>query len=56
MEKEMNSQRCSRVVLVDSTRTAQGHTVIKFSIDAEHAITTIFKRSDWDDNTYNWRP
>lgn len=56
MEKEMKSPRCSRVVLVDSTRTAQGHTVFKFSIDAGHTITGFVERSEGDDNTVTWRP
>lgn len=55
MEKEMKSPRCSRVVLVDSTRTAQGHTVFKFSIDAEHAITGFIERTEGD-NYVIWRP
>lgn len=55
MEKEMKSPRCSRAVLVDSTRTAQGHTVFKFSIDAEHAITGFIERTKGD-NYMIWRP
>lgn len=55
MEKEMKSPRCSRVVLVDSTRTAQGHTVFKFSIDAEQAITGFIERTEGD-NYMIWRP
>ena len=55
MEKEMKSPRCSRVVLVDSTRTAQGHTVFKFSIDAEHAITGFIAKTEGD-NYMIWRP
>lgn len=55
MEKEMKSPRCSRVVLVDSTRTAQGHTVFKFSIDAEHAITGFIEKTEGD-NYMIWRP
>lgn len=55
MEKEMKSPRCSRVVLVDSTRTAQGHTVFKFSIDAEHAITGFIERTEGN-NYVIWRP
>lgn len=54
MEKEMKSPRCSRVVLVDSTRTAQGHTVFKFSIDAEHAITGFIEKTEGD-NYMIWR-
>lgn len=55
MEKEMKSPRCSRVVLVDSIRTAQGHTVFKFSIDAEHAITGFIEKTEGD-NYMIWRP
>ena len=55
MEKEMKSPHCSRVVLVDSTRTAQGHTVLKFSIDAEHAITGFIEKTEGD-NYMIWRP
>lgn len=55
MEKEMKSPRCSRVVLGDSTRTAQGHTVFKFSIDAEHAITGFIEKTEGD-NYMIWRP
>lgn len=55
MEKEIKSPRCSRVVLVDSTRTAQGHTVFKFSIDAEHAITGFIEKTEGD-NYMIWRP
>ena len=55
MEKEMKSPRCSRVVLVDSTRTAQGHTVFKFSIDADHAITGFIEKTEGD-NYMIWRP
>lgn len=55
MEKEMKSPRCSRVVLVDSTRTAQAHTVFKFSIDAKHAITGFIERTEGD-NYVIWRP
>ena len=55
MEKEMKSPRWSRVVLVDSTRTAQGHTVFKFSIDAEHAITGFIEKTEGD-NYMIWRP
>lgn len=55
MKKEMKSPRCSRVVLVDSTRTAQGHTVFKFSIDAEHAITGFIEKTEGD-NYMIWRP
>ena len=55
MEKELKSPRCSRVVLVDSTRTAQGHTVFKFSIDAEHAITGFIEKTEGD-NYMIWRP
>lgn len=56
MENEMKSPRCSRVVLVDSTRTALGHTVFKFSIDAEHAIAGFIERSPKDDDSVIWRP
>lgn len=55
MEKEMKSPRCSRVVLVNSTRTAQGHTVFKFSIDVEHAITGFIEKTERD-NYMIWRP
>lgn len=55
MEKEMKSPRCSRVVLVNSTRTAQGHTVFKFSIDVEHAITGFIEKTEGD-NYMIWRP
>lgn len=55
MEKEMKSPHCSRVVLVDSTRTAQGHTVFKFSIDAEHSITGFIEKTEGD-NYMIWRP
>lgn len=55
MEKEMKSPRCSRVVLVNSTRTAQGHTVFKFSIEVEHAITGFIEKTEGD-NYMIWRP
>lgn len=55
MEKEMKSPRCSRVVLVEPNRT-EGHTVFKFSIDAERATTGFIERSEMDDNTVVWRP
>lgn len=55
MEKEMKNPRCSRVVLVNSTRTAQGHTVFKFSIDVEHAITGFIEKTEGD-NYMIWRP
>lgn len=55
MEKEMKSPRCSRVVLVDPTRTINGHTVFKFSIDAEHAITGFIEKTEGD-NYMIWRP
>ena len=55
MEDVKHPIRCSRVVLVEPTRT-DGHTVFKFSIDADRATTGFIERSERDDNTVIWRP
>lgn len=56
MEEEMTNPRCSRVVLVDPTRTVNGHTVFKFSIDAERATTGFIERDSREDGSVIWRP
>lgn len=56
MQDVKHPARCSRVVLVEPTRTADGHTVFKFSTDAEHVITGFIERSERDDNSVIWRP
>ena len=56
METENKPPRCSRVVLVEPTRTADGHTVFKFSTDAEHSITGFIERNEKDDDSVTWRP
>lgn len=48
--------RCSRVVLVEPTRTARGHTVFRFSADAGRAVTGFIERSEMDDGSAVWRP
>lgn len=55
MEDVKYPTRCSRVVLVEPNRT-EGHTVFKFSIDADRATTGFIERSKMDDNTVVWRP
>lgn len=55
MEDVKHPTRCSRVVLVEPTRT-EGYTVFKFSIDADRATTGFIERSERDDNTVIWRP
>ncbi len=47
--------RCSRVVLVEPTRT-DGHTVFKFSTDAAHATTGFIERDEGDNGIVVWRP
>lgn len=48
--------RCSRVVLVEPTRTTRGHTVFKFSTDAAHATTGFIERDAGDNGIVVWRP
>lgn len=56
MKTENKPPRCSRVVLVEPTRTADGHTVFKFSTDAEHSITGFIERNEKDGDSVTWRP
>lgn len=56
MKTEYKPPRCSRVVLVEPTRTADGHTVFKFSTDAGHSITGFIQRNEKDDDSVTWRP
>lgn len=56
MEDVKHPTRCSRVVLVEPTRTDNGHTVFKFSLDAKRATTGFIERSGRDDGSVIWRP
>ena len=56
MEDVKHPTRCSRVVLVEPTRTDNGHTVFKFSLDAKRATTGFVERSGRDDGSVIWRP
>ena len=46
---QKNTPRCSRVVLVEPTRTIYGHMVFKFT-------TGFIERENRDDGSVVWRP
>lgn len=48
--------RCSRVVLVEPLRTIYGHTIFKFTGDAERVTTGFIERENRDDGSVVWRP
>ena len=56
MEDVKHPTRCSRVVLVEPTRTDNGHTVFKVSLDAKRATTGFIERSGRNDGSVIWRP
>lgn len=51
-----NTPRCSRVVLVEPTRTIYGHMVFKFTGSAERVTTGFIERENRDDGSVVWRP
>lgn len=48
--------RCSRVVLVEPTRTIYGHMIFKFTGNAERVTTGFIERENRDDGSVVWRP
>lgn len=53
---QKNTPRCSRVVLVEPTRTIYGHMVFKFTGKAERVITGFIERENREDGSVVWRP
>lgn len=53
---QKNTPRCSRVVLVEPTRTIYGHMVFKFTGRAERVTTGFIERENRDDGSVVWRP
>lgn len=53
---QKNTPRCSRVVLVEPTRTIYGHMVFKFTGKAERVTTGFIERENRDDGSVVWRP
>lgn len=53
---QKNTPRCSRVVLVEPTRTIYGHMVFKFTGKAERITTGFIERENRDDGSVVWRP
>lgn len=53
---QKNTPRCSRVVLVEPTRTIYGHMVFKFTGKAERVTTGFIERKNRDDGSVVWRP
>lgn len=53
---QKNTPRCSRVVLVEPTRTIYGHMVFKFTSKAERVTTGFIERENRDDGSVVWRP
>lgn len=56
MEDVKHPARCSRVVLVEPTRTIYGHMVFKFTGKAERVTTGFIERENRDDGSVVWRP
>ena len=53
---QKKTPRCSRVVLVEPTRTIYGHMVFKFTGKAERVTTGFIERENRDDGSVVWRP
>ncbi len=53
---QKNTPRCSRVVLVEPTRTIYGHMVFKFTGKAERVTTGFIERENRDDGSVVWCP
>lgn len=53
---QKNTPRCSRVVLVEPTRTIYGHMVFKFTGKAERVTTGFIERENRNDGSVVWRP
>lgn len=53
---QKKTPRCSRVVLVEPTRTIYGHMVFKFTANAERVTTGFIERENRDDGSVVWRP
>lgn len=53
---QKNTPRCSRVVLIEPTRTIYGHMVFKFTGKAERVTTGFIERENRDDGSVVWRP
>lgn len=53
---QKKTPRCSRVVLVEPTRTIYGHMVFKFTGKAERVTTGFIERKNRDDGSVVWRP
>lgn len=53
---QKKTPRCSRVVLVEPTRTIYGHMVFKFTGNAERVTTGFIERENRDDDSVVWRP
>lgn len=53
---QKNTPRCSRVVLVEPTRTIYGHMVFKFTGKAERVTTGFIERENREDGSVVWRP
>lgn len=53
---QKNTPRCSRVVLVEPTRTIYGHMVFKFTGKAERVTAGFIERENRDDGSVVWRP
>lgn len=53
---QKKTPRCSRVVLVEPTRTIYGHMVFKFTGNAERVTTGFIERENRDDGSVVWRP
>ena len=48
---QKNTPRCSRVVLVEPTRTIYGHMVFKFTGKAERVTTGFIERENREDGS-----
>lgn len=53
---QKKTPRCSRVVLVEPTRTIYGHTIFKFTGKDGWATTGFIERENRDDGSVVWRP
>lgn len=53
---QKKTPRCSRVVLVEPTRTIYGHMVFKFTGKAERVTTGFIERENRNDGSVVWRP
>ena len=53
---QKKTPRCSRVVLVEPTRTIYGHAIFKFTGKDGWATTGFIEREKRDDGSVVWRP